>query len=132
MPALTAISTIASVQANQAAIEASRVHDMQCRLVIKNFDNSTATVEQKKSFSECVQRLNPEPLSHNNIFIFKAWILIIFICMAAFGIKFLIDANYSVRKLFEIIWGIFVGFCVGLITPLCFFLIYAGIVFLFK
>lgn len=126
MSASIAISTMASVQANQAAIEASRVHDMQCRLVVKSFDNTTATVVQQQEFASCVQRLNPQPLGGIEILLIKIWIAVVFISMGVGAYKGHRDPWTGWR------FGVFTGCIVGFLAPLGLAIIFYAINFLFS
>lgn len=73
------ISSAASAQA-AAAQHAARI--AHCEIVVSNFDNKTASVQETKEFSRCFIDLYPDPLSASSTIFFK----IIFIIALISGI----------------------------------------------
>lgn len=53
-------ASIASQQAAQAAIAASRAEDSRCKVTIETFDSFKATVPEMQNYATCVQRIHPD------------------------------------------------------------------------
>ena len=72
-------ATFAAISATNAAIASQRASDAKverCKVEVMNFDSKTATIEQQKSYADCIQTLNPEPMSPEAIIALKVWFIL--------------------------------------------------------
>jgi hypothetical protein len=60
-----AMAGIAANQAAAASAAAHRAEVARCKLVIKNFDNSTANLTEMRDYSSCVSTVYPKPMTSN-------------------------------------------------------------------
>ena len=75
----TAIAVDASVRASVAAQQAARAKRIACEKFVTGFEHSTATVQQRQQYAECVQVLYPTQMGGAEILWLKAAILATFI-----------------------------------------------------
>lgn len=87
MAASTAIATIAMVQSSIALQQAEQAKTEACKGTVATFNAQGATVEQMKSYASCVQRLHPEPVTQEGIWVAKGAIVLVFLGIIA-GIIF--------------------------------------------
>jgi hypothetical protein len=55
-----ALSSMAVAQSSAALAESSRTHDALCKLTLAAYDAKSASVDEMRSYSECVQRIHPK------------------------------------------------------------------------
>lgn len=101
-------ATFAAISTTNAAIASQRASDAKaerCKVEVMNFDSKTATIEQQKSYADCIQTLNPEPMSPEVIIALKVW-FVLSLLAGVFGGVF---GGVSEGPENAIVWFLFAG-----------------------
>lgn len=61
-----AIATGAMVQSSIATEEARQAHKVECQQYVDKFESKGANTDAQLQFAECVQLLNPQPMSKSD------------------------------------------------------------------
>ena len=126
-------STVAIIAAtsagNSAAIAAaSRAHDRACQGIIQGFDAKGATTQAQIAYADCVQRLNPAPITGDGKLIVASLMLVLIV---GFVIGFLRD-EYGIDTLFDrFMFGLF-GMLIAFVAWLLGAGLIAGLMLLFS
>lgn len=70
------MSSVAAASAAQASAAASRARFESCKMTITQFDSKTATVEQMREYSSCVENNLPAPLDSGFTLMIKIFIVL--------------------------------------------------------
>ena len=101
-----ASAVIASNAATQAATAARKA---ECQTVIKGYVHEAANVAGQKHYAECVQLMNPDPMSGAEVIAFK-------VCAGIVLLSMLIGAGYLMVKeggIESLVLGLVVGAACG-------------------
>ncbi len=126
-------ATFAAISASNAAVSAQYAHEAEvsrCKMVLPNFNNSTATVEQMKDYSGCVKTLYPSPMSGGEIVVAKAF-FVIALLGGAIGLWYANQDAWD-RTIVGYTLFFFLGFMTLPFLIACVCGILAGIVWLFQ
>lgn len=82
------MSTSTAIAVSALAISASNSSSQRkelCKLTIDQFDNKTASIEQKQNYADCVYKIHPQTMSDPAIILVK--ILIVCVRLSALGLE---------------------------------------------
>ncbi len=77
-----AISAGASGQAAAASAAAHRARVTACQGYVRGYAHESATVSEMQEYADCVELLNPTPMSANAITAAKVALVVILVCAA--------------------------------------------------
>ena len=118
--AITLATTASSTNPNSG--NRQEIKKLQCEMLVPKFNNTTATIEQKQKYADCIEVLHPVNTAGEVLF-FKFLIILAFI---SFGVGF-----YKSKELDGTGMAIALGLLVSVLVPLVVFLVVAGIMFVF-
>lgn len=118
---------IATIIAADSARESARRTE-ECKLYVQGFDSKISTIAEQKYYASCVQRLNPDPATENELLVGKACVLILLI---AFLVGMIVGWKSERNIIDSVLCGsmFVVGLAVGVILL---GLLVAGVMFLFS
>lgn len=123
------MSTSTAIAVSALAISASNSSSQRkelCKLTIDQFDNKTASIEQKQKYADCVDNVYPQTMSDPMIIIVKILIMCAFIG-AGVGVW---KARHEGGAIDYIMFGI-MGLVAGVVIPLLIIGLIQAVVFLF-
>lgn len=123
-------SAVAISASNSAQISAQRREN--CKLYVEGFDSKNAGVESQKHYAECVQLLNPDPMTSNEAFGMKVGIVVVLIAAViglVWGIK---EGDSPADTLMMSFLGLILGACIAASIILVGVLAWSGIAFVFN
>ena len=132
MSATVAIAASAvAISASNSAQIAEQKRDM-CKLYVEGFDSKGASVQSQKHYAECVQLLNPEPMTHNQTLGLKAGIIVLLIAAVVGTIWGILEGDGFTDKLMMAMCGFLLGASMVGVVILVGILVGIGVGFLFS
>lgn len=120
-----AIATAANTQAMIAQQQADHAAKVACEAMMPAYTHQGATVELMHAYADCVNKVYPNPMSHDSLIALKIAVALLFIGM-------IVGAWYDRNDYDGPLMGAAKGFVIVLVAETCLFLIAAGLVFLFS
>lgn len=77
-------ATTGAVVGSMVAIQAAqneRIEKQRCQMVLENYDPVYAETKGMKEYAYCVQKLYPEPMTHNENMVAKGCVIILLISL---------------------------------------------------
>lgn len=108
--------------ATQNSINEGTAKTQFCKLLEKNFNANSATIEDKKEYAKCIGRIYPDPISPETILYLKIAFVLFFLTFIITSFKSK-ESPFLDRIIVAFIYGLVVlwayltllGFCYGLI-----------------
>lgn len=110
-----AISTMAATQSAAANAAAREAKEKACVVLVQSYEAKGATVEEMRSYAECVNTLHPDDLSPGAVSALKVCVLVCFGFAAFFWWR---ERKSWATDLFDQLAMSFVGFGVGVVVCL--------------
>ena len=123
------MSTAATVVAvNSASLStnnssSSNTKELACKAIESSFNNTTASIEQKQQYAQCIDILYPI-YSSNDILLMKVLVVISFLAFTFGFIKGYKEDGVGI--------GLLLGVGLALFIPFILVILYSGITFLFS
>ena len=111
----------ASISTNSSTSSNSK--EIACKAIESSFNNTTATIEQKQQYAECIDMLYPL-YSSNDILVVKVLVVLAFVSFIFGFIKGYKEYGFGL--------GMLVGVGLSLFIPLALVTVFVGIMFLFS
>lgn len=124
----TEVSTPTTILTKQTYVAAnnsssSNTKELACKAIESSFNNTTASIEQKQQYAQCVDILYPL-YSSDDILVMKVLVIISFLAFTFGFIKGCKEADLGIGLLLG------AGFALGI--PFILVVLYSGITFLFS
>ena len=87
MSATTALSINASIQAATANQQAHEAKVVACKAYLPTFNAQTATIAEARQYADCVSLVYPHQIASGDVFLFKLWIVCMFVATACGAVK---------------------------------------------
>jgi hypothetical protein len=116
MPAAVAIAGAAAAQSAANAAQIAAEHRARCRTDIAAFNPQGASIERMKSYAECVQYMNPDPVSPESVPFIKAGIVVLLLAAIAGAIHQWREWREIPMAFIGFLAGPLIAFVVGLVV----------------
>lgn len=120
-----AIATAANTQAMIAQQQADHAAKVACEAMMPTYTHQGATVELMHAYADCVNRVYPNPMSHDSLIALKIAVALLFVGM-------IVGAWRGHDNCDGPAMGAVEGFIVVFVAEAALFFIGAGLVFLFS